>query len=93
MDKYMKENEKKESQQNKSVEHVFAENLRKWMEKNYWRREKELADLLGCTYTKLNNLKCKRRFGTESWRREIAAKLGLDYEVMVGARQIGRAHV
>ena len=85
----MKENEKKESQQNKSVEHVFAENLRKWMEKNYWRREKELADLLGCTYTKLNNLKCKRRFGTESWRREIAAKLGLDYEVMVGARRAG----
>ena len=86
----MKTDKKREPREAESAEQAFADNLREWMEKHYWRREKELAKFLGCPYTKLNNLKCGRRFGTETWRREIAGKLGLDYEEMVGARSEGQ---
>lgn len=67
-----------------NAEQNFCENFRKWVDRHYYRREKELAEKLGISSQQLNNIKHGRRVGNESWRRWAAEQLGLDYDELIG---------
>lgn len=75
-----------------NAEQNFAKNFKAYITRNYYRREKELAEKLGISSQQINNLKHGRRSGSESWRRRVADQLGLDYDLMIGVSPNGTKH-
>ena len=75
-----------------SFEETFCKNLARYIEdrkpfekKGYISR---LAKKIGVTQGQLSNVIAGRKFSDESWRRSVADKLRLDYDVMIGVSLI-----
>lgn len=73
---------------NPSLEERFCESLRRYVDSHVADEKKgyisRLAKLFGVTQGFLSNVIAGRRHGDETWRRLVAKKLKIDYDVMIG---------
>jgi hypothetical protein len=75
-----------------SIEEKFCESLKKFIETQHPSEIKgyisKLAKTLDVSQGYLSNVLAGRRPGSETWRRSVAQKLNLDYEVMIGIKSV-----
>jgi len=68
------------------IQKNFCKALKKYKEKHYNYRGgvNDLAKKLNLTQGHFSNVLAGRKCPDETWRREVAAKIGMDYDAMIG---------
>jgi len=61
--------------------------LKKWVDTNFKGTQKELGKFFNVSQGYISNVMAKRRCGDETWRRFVAAKIGMDYDAMIGVER------
>lgn len=69
-----------------TIEKTFANNLRKWLDSQPYGSVTKLAKKLGVKQGTVSNWAKGTRKSTETQRREVAQKIGLPYEEMIGIK-------
>jgi predicted transcriptional regulator len=62
----------------------FCNALKKWVDTNFKGIQKELGKFFGVSQGYISNVMAGRRGGDETFRRYVAAKIGMDYDAMIG---------
>lgn len=68
----------------KNIQKNFCNNLKKWVDRNFEGTQKELGKFFNVSQGYISNVMAERRCGDETWRRFVAAKIGMDYDTMIG---------
>jgi predicted transcriptional regulator len=66
------------------IEINFCNCLKRWYELNFKGSKTEFGKFLGVTQGQISNVLRGERASTETWRRYVAAKIGMDYDAMIG---------
>ncbi|WP_201765626.1 hypothetical protein [Desulfotignum phosphitoxidans] len=62
----------------------FCNSLKIWVDSNFKGTQHELGKFFNVSQGYISNVLAGRRCGDETWRRFVAAKIGMDYDAMVG---------
>ncbi len=62
----------------------FCKALFEWKRDNFPGTQAELGEFLGVSQSQVAKLLSGSRAGNETWRRKVAKKIGIPYEVMIG---------
>jgi predicted transcriptional regulator len=68
----------------KTIQTNFCKALKKWVDRNFKGNQKELGKFFDVSQGYISNVMAGRRCGDETWRRFVAAKIGMDYDTMIG---------
>jgi predicted transcriptional regulator len=68
----------------KTIQKNFCNALKKWVNRNFKGNQKELGKFFNVSQGYISNVMAGRRCGDETWRRFVAAKIGMDYDAMIG---------
>jgi predicted transcriptional regulator len=66
------------------IENNFCKSLKKWYESHFKGTKTEFGKFLGVSQGQISNVLRAQRAGDETWRRFVAAKIGMDYDTMIG---------
>lgn len=67
----------------------FCKCLKKWVETNFKGTRTELGKYFNVSQGQISNVLACRKAGDETWRRFVAAKIGMDYDAMIGIEKPG----
>lgn len=68
----------------KELEINFCKCLKKWVNQNFKGTQTELGKFFNVSQGQISNVMACRKAGDETWRRFVAAKIGMDYDTMIG---------
>lgn len=71
----------------------FCNNFFEWQSNYFKGTQKELGSLFGVSQGQIAKVLSGKRAGDEEWRRKVASKIGMPYEIMIGLNKNSKANI